>query len=376
MILDRSEIEKNIARVSSGSQKGTAFLVSDDIAVTAKHVIDEDEGSIILEFLNISSKIITIEADIITNNIAQKSVVDVIFLKLKSPLFGFEHFKFDKKVIPYNSKWNTFSYPAIEHTQGLPISGSVDQLKKLYNPYDYDMILRYDGEPFNSDGVSGSPVIIDGTVRGIITDDKAGINLLGAVSTKNFLEVIEALGISFQYDNQNYDDDTMPNDTIISINSSIKENNSGYIFVKGVPGSGKTSLAESLNIDAIDSKIIGRYLVDDKNDDYSIQYKSSPIVFGKWLINCISKELYGTLIEEKDYENHKLTELVISYLNNLSSEGIRNNMKYVFILDGFDEAYRINSTYFNEIFGLFPTDYKKVLFFYFLEIGRAFIQII
>lgn len=118
MILDRSEIEKNIARVSSGSQKGTAFLVSDDIAVTAKHVIDEDEGSIILEFLNISSKIITIEADIITNNIAQKSVVDVIFLKLKSPLFGFEHFKFDKKVIPYNSKWNTFSYPAIEHTQG------------------------------------------------------------------------------------------------------------------------------------------------------------------------------------------------------------------------------------------------------------------
>ncbi|NSB23052.1 energy-coupling factor transporter ATP-binding protein EcfA2, partial [Clostridium beijerinckii] len=69
--------------------------------------------------------------------------------------------------------------------------------------------------------------------------------------------MIEALGISFQYDNQNYDDDTMPNDTIISINSSIKENNSGYIFVKGVPGSGKTSLAESLNIDAIDSKIIG-----------------------------------------------------------------------------------------------------------------------
>lgn len=125
-------------------------------------------------------------------------------------------------------------------------------------------------------------------------------------------------------------------------------------------------MAESLNIDAIDSKIIGRYLVDDKNDDYSIQYKSSPIVFGKWLINCISKELYGTLIEEKDYENHKLTELVISYLNNLSSEGIRNNMKYVFILDGFDEAYRINSTYFNEIFGLFPTDYKKsVIFFIF-----------
>lgn len=363
MILDRSQVEKNIARINSGGEKGTAFLISDNVAVTAKHILDGNNDEVILEFLNVDASIIMIEANVI-NIESLDFTVDVVFLKLKTPLSGFEHLAFEDKIVSFRANWNTFAYPAIEHTHGLPISGTVDQIKTLYNPYDYDMILRYDGEPFNSDGVSGSPVIIDGTVRGIITDDKAGVNLLGAISTEIFTKMLEPLGISlYDNDQSTLDNQSMRNDTIISINSSVKENDSGCIFVKGVPGSGKTSLAESLSDDAIDAKIIGRYFVDNKNDDYSIQYKSSPVVFAKWLINCVSKELYGTLVEEKDYESHTLTELVIKYLGNLSSEGIKNDRRYVFILDGFDETYRINEAYLSEIFGLFPTDFKRKIIF-------------
>ncbi len=372
MIIDRSQIEKNIARIRCGSENGTAFLIDDQIAATARHIIEEENSEIILDFLNISTEIISVKANIIENNVLESINKDIAFLQLEVPIQGFEHLQFEDKQLAHYASWVTFSYPAIEYTHGLPIQGTIDQIKTSYNPCDYDMILRYEGNIFNPDGVSGSPVIIDGTVRGIITDDKAGPNLLGAISTSNFAMAIESISVTgCGKDSNVYNNNFMVNDTVLGIKAAVTCNESGCIFIKGLPGSGKTIMATELINKDINAKIIGKYLVEDKNDEFSAQYKSSPVIFGKWLINCISKELYGRLVEDREYDSNQLTENTIRYMNNLSILAKNNNEKYVIILDGFDQTNRINSNYINEIFGLLPTVFKeKILFIVFGNISR------
>jgi hypothetical protein len=367
MIIDRSQIEKNIARIRCGDENGTAFLIADQVAATARHIIGDASSEITLEFLNISTEIISVKANIIKNDILESIDMDIAFLQLEVPIQGYEHLQFENKQLAHNASWVTFSYPAIEYNHGLPIQGTLDQIKTSYNPCDYDMILRYEGNEFNPEGVSGSPVIIDGTVRGIITDDKAGPNLLGAISTSNFAMAIESIDvIKCDTDRNVSDNNFMVNDTILGIKAAVTRNESGCIFIKGVPGSGKTVIATELIDVDLNAKIVGKYLVEDKNDEFSAQYKSSPVIFGKWLINCISKELYGRLVEEREYDTNQLTENTIRYMNNLSILAKNNSEKYVFILDGFDQTHRINSNYINEIFGLLPTVFKeKILFIVF-----------
>lgn len=367
MIIDRSQIEKNIARIRCGYENGTAFLIADQVAATARHIIGDASSEITLEFLNISTEITSVKANIIKNDILESIDMDIAFLQLEVPIQGYEHLQFEDTQLPHNASWVTFSYPAIEYNHGLPIQGTLDQIKTSYNPCDYDMILRYEGNEFNPEGVSGSPVIIDGTVRGIITDDKAGPNLLGAISTSNFARVLESIGVTSCDTDRNVSDiNFMVNDTILGIKAAVTSNESGCIFIKGLPGSGKTVMATEVIDEDLNAKIIGKYLVEDKNDEFSAQYKSSPVIFGKWLINCISKELYGRLVEEREYDSNQLTVNIVRYMNNLSKLAKNNNEKYVIILDGFDQTHRINSNYVNEIFGLIPTVFKeKILFIVF-----------
>lgn len=361
MILDQSQISMNVGRITAGDNQGTVFLVSDDIAVTANHVIEDKDKKILLNFLNIDDELIEVEASMIQ---LEESQADVTFLKLDRTIAGFEHLSFSDEVLPNNAIWTTFTYPAVESLHGMFMSGTVEQIKTTYNPCDYDMILRYNGQEFNTEGASGSPVIINGYVAGVITDDKGTANLLGAFTSSVFEESLDKLDLITKVIEEVSDETIiMRNDTTSTIVNVVEKTDAGYIFVKGQPGSGKSFIAKRINDRELDAVILGKYFVEATSDDFGVEYKASPIIFGKWIVNSISKELYYKYIEDKDYNNEKLVELISKYMTNLAEVAKRDNKKYVFILDGFDAIARIDKRKVFDLFRMLPSRISERIVF-------------
>lgn len=366
MILDSSQLRKNIARIECGNNQGTAFLISEKIAITALHCIEDytEDDKIILQFLNITENIITINAKAIEIDLSNEIGVDIAILELEEKISGFENLSFENSIISEKSIWNTFGYPASERNDGLPIEGIVSQKKMKYNVNDFDLILEYNGQNFNTDGLSGSPVIINGKVQGIITYDKDNRNLLGAFSIDKIIPLLEKVKIKYS----NIILDTQENDVIGNYSTEyklidcIKKNKCGYIFVKGVPGSGKTTLANNLNFNEENIEIINKYFLKEINEKYNVGYKASEEVFGKWFINSISKFLYGSLIEEKNYTYKELVENSNNYFSNFCDYVAESKKKFVFIIDGIDEVCNLGKENIELFLGLLPKELKTNIF--------------
>lgn len=187
MILDVIQLKKNIARLKCGNKIGTAFLIEKNIAITALHCIEHysEFNSIELSFLNWDSKIVTIKSKPLEMKLSINLGIDIIMLKLEETAPEFEYLTFSEEIISNNAKWNTYGYPGIEKADGMPLTGYVRQENNEHSLDAFDLILGYDGLPFTTDGLSGSPILIGGVVKGVMTYNRGKRNTLGAYSTKN-----------------------------------------------------------------------------------------------------------------------------------------------------------------------------------------------
>ena len=357
-MLDENEIKKNIARIICGADEGTAFLISEDLAITAKHCIDSynENTKIKLEFLNIENKVVEIIAKPLYLELSVSLGVDVVILKLHEPLIKkSEYFKLNRNILSNRASWKTYGYA---NGDGVFVDGIVrEKRENIYNVNDYDLILEYNGPAFETLGLSGAPIFINGEVYGVLTDDKENKNLLGAFSISKIEKLLEKIEFIFEEtDNQKKSIKKIIKDynTIDLIRKSLESKDSGYIFVKGVPGSGKTTLASHLEFEEENIKIIDKYLLKDLNDDNNPMYKASEENFGKYFINSISKFLYNTLIEDKSYNYDELLKLSSNYCSNLSSNILNEETKFIFIIDGIDEVYNFGREKLERFLGILP----------------------
>jgi len=82
-----NEIQKRTCRLSCGVKVGTAFLLSPELVITATHSIgsfDTQDDQITLEFRNLSSKSIFVDAAPLTP--IKGHVLPVILLKISEPI--------------------------------------------------------------------------------------------------------------------------------------------------------------------------------------------------------------------------------------------------------------------------------------------------
>lgn len=366
MILDPIQLQKNIARLECGGELGTAFLIDKDKAVTAYHCIKKYflNKEIKLEFLNIDGGIVTVLAEPLQINLSRDLELDVVILQLKNPLPEFEYLTFSDTLISNRAIWNTYGYPIIEKNDGMPLIGKFRQKKNEDNVDMFDLILEYDGPTFQANGLSGSPLIINGVVKGVITYDRGKMNTLGAVSLDKITPLLKQLDIEFINNELSVvKKEVIDNySTELKIKECIDHNESGYIFVKGVPGSGKTTLADNLYFEDENIEIVNKYFLKEINENYNIQYKASEETFGKWFVNSISKLLYNTLIEDKTFSYKELLEHSQNYYSNLSTYARNNEKKYVFIIDGIDEILNINEEKLKLFFGVLPPNLSRNIF--------------
>ena len=123
MNITSKELCESILRIE-GSENGTAFLLSPEIALTVAHTIEDDDEEVIIKKSDkeIKAKVIKrIKAD----------TLDIAILKLNEALPGKFMSMYDIE-IKENDSWITYGYPGFD-LQGDKLEGDGNKVQQVFN---------------------------------------------------------------------------------------------------------------------------------------------------------------------------------------------------------------------------------------------------
>lgn len=193
-----------IFQVECGGEKGTAFLISENLMVTSFHVVDESSAGEEIVLINEKYGRMTGKVNSLVTNVFK--VMDVAVLNVSKNIAASNYVKMaTSKNIPESTKWYTRGFLGAKGSDGLnilpmgsnTITSSYDTLSETRSNYDID--LSMDREWNSYEGMSGSPLMIDGYAYGVITTEtKQGgeAKEISALSTKHYAALIRDLGVT------------------------------------------------------------------------------------------------------------------------------------------------------------------------------------
>ncbi|MGL5568542.1 MAG: trypsin-like peptidase domain-containing protein [Cetobacterium sp.] len=358
--MDINEIKSNIAKLKCGSDQGTAFLIDKKKAITALHCINDysEENIIELEFKHLDEKKL-IKAIPLNIKESKDKNLDLIVLELEEEVYLKNYIKLSKEDIFINEKWVSYGYPQLENEEGLILSGNIEGKTDSEG---FDIIIKCDESVSKLNGFSGAPLIVEGELKGIIKYNRNKRNTLGALSIKCTQGIFEKLGINI-YEKKEEKFEIVENWlTTEKIIECVNNNESGYIFIKGVPGSGKTTFTYNFDLEHENIEVLGKYFLKNINEEYNIQYNSDTNIFGNWILENISKYLYKELRKPEIKNELELIQLISKYFTRLSDENKRVNKKTIFFIDGIDEILILGKERIDLFFSILPSNLKENIF--------------
>ena len=173
----RKLVKINCIRLECGGKYGTAFLIDNNTAITARHCIEEyisNNAEIILEFLNLDQEEpVKINADIVKDNYSWEEY-PVVILKIKESI-NLEHVLLgvlDSGPI-MGEKMYTYGYPLAARDSGcfLPLEFRDENMGTQIS--DANWFFQADTQMSDYEGFSGSPVWFTQYVVGIALAEKS-----------------------------------------------------------------------------------------------------------------------------------------------------------------------------------------------------------
>lgn len=183
--------EQIVCKLKCGNEEGTAFLISDKLAITATHAIEEysEQNDILLNFFNLEEHCKIIKAKPLEVSLDYPLTV----LQLEE-IVELNHYpKFYDYQIIRKDNFGVFGYPVAVLNFGDWIDGTISRVINNNSlPYDANILLNFDSNIKEFEGLSGAPLIVKNMIVGIIlteiSDGKAiSIQALGMNRIKPIL---------------------------------------------------------------------------------------------------------------------------------------------------------------------------------------------
>ncbi|KAB7665556.1 ABC-three component system protein [Bacillus sp. B1-b2] len=194
----RPEFKQAVAQLECGSDSiGTAFLVAEQRAITARHTIDDywESGEKISLIFFFQGNRKTVEAKVIY---PEKPYVglDIAILEILEPVAEINPLIISTSEVIPETNWSAYGYSTTKRDTGELFSGIVKQTN-IPNVEDgkYDLDLscvhpQIIDINYKTKGASGSPILINDKVVGVISDKIYG-GSMGGVSLYSCLEILK-----------------------------------------------------------------------------------------------------------------------------------------------------------------------------------------
>ena len=342
-ILNPKQIETATVQITCGNKSGTAFFVATkrdkQILLTSEHNLRE--GQPVKLYLNEKE----VEAEIL-ERISDR---DVAILELTNkPATIIPALPLKKTEIPYDENWETYGFPTQRVESGGRYTGSVSRTNDG-TKWDVDLECEQYNNLEQFDGLSGSPLVMNGYVVGVIGYDSIGT--LGATSIGSIAEILNKHHIMVTTDKghavpdsiESDISDTTPNEEVLQkINDVIAAQIDGsYFLVSGSPGSGKTTIAAQLEFEAGNHIISDRFFVKvPESDEIPTQIRATPDFFMRWVEEVCHRTLYNSPPPKPKTEKEQIDRItdIHEAIKQLSLH-YQQQVKIAFlIIDGLDDV--------------------------------------
>ena len=359
---DLSAIERVVGLLECGEQRGTAFLLTNEIIATCRHCIgphlDEDAE------IRFSLSGVTVQAAVCEPNVPEKH--DVVLLRLIKPIVGAVPVPVVASHMLRGLAWETFGYPASRGRQGMVIGGTISRsVDDDLIPRDVD--LQYEGAdpPKSFGGFSGAPLVIDDTIRGVIQIRLDGG--IGAVSFASLHEYLTAASVRFRGIGDHAYlpiglsrelKGTIPNwRTFSRIEEALTALQKGYVLLSGHPGAGKTLISAGFQPTTNKMVIVGRYFAGGHpGSDLPPVYYRHLASFAKWLSVEASFRSSQAMGIRPDAPIGELAESISKNLNAIASTFEVRGSSGTLIIDGAEPAQHESQPCFLEYLPPAPPD--------------------
>ncbi|WP_194758341.1 serine protease [Priestia megaterium] len=356
------KIEKHIARVECGNENesGTGFLIQDKLVLTALHTVSEytSDSSISITFPysdfskeEVYAKVIDYDEDL-----------DIALLELDIEFKYDVYLNINVSKIAENETWQTFGFPISKWTPGSRLTGYIlrSDIENEQLLWDTDLFCDQKLERF--DGFSGSPLVIEGCIKGIILQELDGtIAAISSLKIRSFLDKNSIIyenssDISILNLETNEENTELPINkaVVLELENKISEQEKGYILLKGSPGSGKSTLITEYTPKNQEIKVIGKYLVRNRQDGLPVTFKASDSVFAEWLEKALWRELYTDMPPKRERKLHEWILDIQKLFTLLSEKLMLNGTKGILFIDGIEDVYYLNKI--QDFFSLLPED--------------------
>ncbi|MCG3651779.1 serine protease [Aliarcobacter butzleri] len=186
------KLEINVCKILCDGDHGTGFLISNELILTAYHVVDGCD-KIKVTFDNKKELDVTLHESI--------DYKDIAILKLDKSVEFYEYIPIVDIKIQHNTKWISRGFPSFNINSGENILEHIDNVVNGQNSLlnSNDIRLDFNQKLDTYQGFSGSPLIIDSSIVGIIKDEqleRGSAKELKALSIKYFKDLLEQLGIN------------------------------------------------------------------------------------------------------------------------------------------------------------------------------------
>lgn len=353
-IFNPKQIEISSCKIACGLEKGTGFKVSENLIVTARHVVMEnidDSTSIEISFEGLKHNIPGIL-------IAQDEVLDIAIIRIDEIVNSGEFIPLSLNAIRYNDNWETFGYPYAKGMGGGRFSGQVIKINN-YLPYDIELFSENIDENFDYSGLSGAPLVINGQGAGIIV--WSIIRGLGAISVQKIIDLLRSVDVPVT------DDDTeLPSDFLEELNSSVPNYNvlddldlkvtkgGKYYLLHGSPGCGKSTICGYYQPQGGAAEILGRYFINIPGDSAPIAFKASKNTFIQWVEDLISKILVGMITPKENHSiEYRIQRLALA-LDELNKNYLSKGSFAIIVLDGLDDIGRYGNNSIGDFLSILP----------------------
>ncbi len=329
----------SIVQVESQDEKGSGFFVSHNLILTARHVIS-----------SIEADLASMEATITTRNhktltavcIADNFDLDIAILKIDNSseeLSDIKPLKLLAKAIRIGESWATFGYPEAKVDAGAHIHGEVSLVDIRLERNRYEIDLDYN-QVQSLDGFSGSPLIIGEAVVGVIVEALDSQNSIGANSVSSLVAFLQENSIEIGTDNQEKaKSETVINQASLSdFKEKVDQLTSGYVFLSGKPGSGKTTFIDSLTEEEFSDTYFLKYFVRKKGEENRVVINKTPQNLALWLIERLYIYVHETLPSKQNISHIDAITQIENLFSQTSAKVGLENKNLIICIDGVDEV--------------------------------------
>ena len=205
----RNKLRKNVCRIECGEEQGTGFLISNNLLLTAYHVVcehDDEDKEIKIYF---PSKKETVYGEIHELINETWKSLDVSIIQLDENIDFYEEIKILDISIDEGMNWISRGFPQKKDKRAenfiLESNNYINgQHEELYENNDID--LNFNSKLATYSGYSGAPLIVNECIVGMIRSELAqnGISReLYGLSIKYFKDLLEEVGITIETNQYN-----------------------------------------------------------------------------------------------------------------------------------------------------------------------------